>query len=743
MKLGLLLWKALLRRYPLRSVLIALCALFCFGGQLGLHWAGRTVDRAVRTMDTACNMSQLVVYTHGERPGTLAAALGQIPGVSAVTEACIGEPVDCLCADGQLRSVRFYALAPGGFLSPVTQGEGPWLSWAYQNDFDGAAVARLTLPGGETLAVTETAVMPLFTGVYVDRFVPSTDGDLVDILVSWEQCRDLYRESYVNYAALRLTEDADAQAVRVAIWQQAGLQVYHVAAEDPAYAAALSLGALVTRVCDLYPWIMLGVGLLFVWVFLAGLAGRNAHSLGLLRAQGAGNGAIFGALALFGLTAVLIGLVCSLPVARSLGGYIAKTTLGNMGIPYPGLAADAASLLPSVLGAVAVSVAGAGLSMVSVSDMPAAERQPTRGPGTNHWLRCAGITAVSTAACVCMAVMALLFLNALDALRQEQFSDRYGYDVQLVYEDFVPVSRLQELEATGLTLRCEPMLLGSVELYTEEASLETAAVGLSATPLLTLRDARGAALEIPENGILLCGATADRLQLRVGDLAQLRIRYGQVCIEALCRVAGISSQSTGFIQAVSLATVEQYLNSSGVMNSVAVKVSDRNLEAFAQWAAGQPQVLAVQTGLAGQLRFDQRYQGTRALMWVIIGVSVLLGLSVSLLMCYMQYRREFRKNTVLHMLGQALPTLLWQSARRRLLGWIPGLAGGLCGALLITPWLLRFLSTDAVVYPFVPTVGTLAVGVGLCLLYEAACLAMYAAACRRNWRQQAGRLQGI
>lgn len=736
MRLGLLLFRGLLRRHLLRAVLIGLCAMFCFTGALGLSWAGEALVSTRQGLEDSWGEADLVVYTQREAPGALEDTFSRISGVGAVSEGMLAEPIRCRFQDGQVRSVRLFALLDHQLIRPVVQGEGDLaLSYGYKVDAGVEGPVVLTLPQGETVTIQATAAMPMYTGVYVDRAIVSTDGDMVDVYAPVERVTQILGECYVNYALVRLDGSLPVDQVRDQIAGSEEVFVSYVARREPAYEASLALEAVICRMCGLFPWIMLGVGLLFVSIFLAGVAGQCRGSIGVLRTDGAPLGAIYLGICLFALVCVLAGAILAVPAAWGLAKTILEISLENMGLPGGTLALSwpwLAVCLGGCLGACAVAT---GIGMLVVSGRRVARIRRRHGGRVRG--RCAAVvaTAVSTGAAVCMSLMSMMFMDSLDAVRQEQFSDRYGFQVQIVYEDLVPLGRLQELQEGDMVQRCEPMLYGSMALSAGDREMEVSCVALSESPLLILRDGEGRPLPVVEDGICLSADTAARLGVGTGDLVRAKIRYGSTQIRVMCSVTGVSAQSTGFLEAVSLETVEAYLDSSGVMNSVAVTVRPGCLEAFRNYAQTLPGVLAVQTGEAGQRRFDRSFSGTRLLVTTVILASIALGTSVCLMMCYAQWKRELRRDTVEHLLGRSAWFLALRSSLWRLPGVVLGAVAGGFAALALMPGMLRYLSTDTIAYPQVADPGTLMTGGGLCLLAEGLCFGMYLLADLRQWRQ--------
>ena len=715
MRVGSQLCAGLIRRHPLRLILIALCAMICFTGQLGLGWASDTITASRQTMQSHWGENSLSVYTENVDAGVLANTFGSLDGVASVREGALSRPMKCTTNDGKTRWVRFFTLAG-------CDAEAPALSYGYAQSF--GALSGLTLEDGQSIKLKDTAAMPMYTGVYVDRFTPSTDGDLLDVYVTGEQFRRFTGESYVNYAKIIPDGKIPPADLLDAISGNEDVFVTYGAEEDPAFEAALALEAVTKRMCALFPWVMLGVGLIFISIFLAGVARRSADSITALRTCGAGMFPPFWGIFLYGFAGTALGFCGGVPLGIWLAKFVAETTLGNMGIPMTGLVLRPIYPLIGVGASLMLCLLAAAVGLLAVSGKISKVRTYHVHP-IGDKLSSIAITGLSTAVAMIMVLMSMMFMDSLDAVRREQFSDRYGYDVQIIYGDFVPVTRLQELQDTGMTERCEPMLLGTMTLISGEKALDVTCAGLSETPLLTLRDDGGKAVAVADNGIALSRHSADALGVAEGDLIQAEIRYGHTKILATCCVSAITEQSAGYLEAVSIRTVEQYLNSSGMMNSVAVKVRPGERNAFCDYARSLENVHAVQTGDAAQRRFDSRYAGTRLLVKLIIFVAVALGLSVCLLMCYMQWKRQSRRISILHCLGKSRVIMTAESGFWRICGTISGGMLGVWISIRLQPKLLAFLSTDTIRYPLAILPKTVGVAVVLCLSFEFFCQILF------------------
>lgn len=731
MKIGFLLFRGLVRRRPLRLFFIALCAFGCFLCYIGLGCSFDSISASRDFFVQQTGLGDLTVCTEEVPEGALKALLLETEGIEAAEEGLL-YTVRCTCADSAVRTVRFFSYAEESLVSPILKGTGDFaLSYGYTVDFPAEGVSLLTLPDGETVSVSAVAFLPAYTAVYADRHTVSADGEIVDVYTDFERLKALSGSGCVNRAVAVLKEDADREAVLAALRENDDIFIEYAipAEEDAPYAASSELSEIILSVCRLFPWILFGVGLLFICIFLSGVADRSRLSAGTLLCDGASPSELFCGLFLFGLFAVLLGFLLSIPFSLLLAHSITTLSLKNMGTPFSGLSFPVFYLIYSlgVCFLLSLIAASAGVFFLCRRRLPELLRRVrSRRAGKAADLL---LTALCTAAAMALVMTTLIYKDSLSAVRDSLFFERYSYDAQVVYSGFVPLSRLEELKSSGAVLRCEPLLLGNATLSAEKNSLEVLGLGLSEEgELLSFFAQDGAPVKAVENGIVLSQSTAERLGVEEGDLVTAEVTYGGKRIEIFCAVGGISRQFSSFTELFSLHTAEEYLDSSGVMNSAAVKIAEGKTAEFLRYAEKLDDVYSIERKENALSRFDNRFSGTKRLIDLIAADGVLLGFSICLLMGYGAWRRNLKRNSILIMLGESPLLLAAQDGLLRLCGVLLGLAAGIPVNILGGQAILRFLSNDTVCYPFLLRADTLLLGGGLALSYAFICALLYFAA---------------
>ncbi len=737
MRIGFLLFCGLIRRRPLRLVLIALCSFGCFLCYLGLGCSRDTIAAAQASFVETTGLGDIVVATEEVPEGELRDMLLHIDGVSSADEG-YRYSLRCAFGDGAVRTARFFGYAEESIVSPIMQGEGDFaLSYGYAADFSAEQAASLTLPDGEVVPVDAVAYLPLYTAVYIDRHTPSADGEIVDLYADVETIWNISGDRLVNYAVAELSEGADIDAVLRRIAENDVLFVEYAlpAAEETAYAASAELGDVILSVCRLFPWILFAVGLLFICIFLSGLADRSRATAAVLLSDGASLSDVFYGLCLYGLFAVLLGFFAALPAGLLLARSVTDISLENMGLPGAALSFPLSYLLTglaacAVLALLASAAGTVFLCRRSLVGLLRRVRRRKTGVVMDVLL-----TALCTAAAICLVTTTLFYKDSLTAVREDLFSHRYSYDAQVVYSGFVPLTRLEELERSGTVAQCEPLLLGTATLSCNGKTCDVSGMALAeGGSLISFYDADGRRMSAVGNQIVLSEWTALRLGAKTGDLVRAEVVYGGKRLEASCLVAGVSEQYSSFTELISIGTIEEYLDSSGVMNSAAVRLLPGKTEEFLRYAESLDGVYSVQLKENAAARFDDRFSGTKRLIDLIIADGALLGFSIYLLMGYSAWRRNLKRNSILLMLGESPLRLAAADALVRLCGVALGLCLGIPASLAAARGILLFLSSDAIRYPFVLRPESLLTAVALALSYVAAVAVLYCIATAKRAR---------
>jgi len=683
----------------------ALCAFWSFLAYFGLCSIQDTLRQTQRQFEDVCGTADLYVYCENTDAGVLQSALKTVSGVVAADEGLFYEE-RCTGSDGHLYQIRFLGLRETSVLHPyLTSSVQYAVSFGYSADYGSEHLQTLTRQDGTKLDTSEAAYLSIYTGVYLDRCVPSTDSGFADVYADYNAVCGLAGGESVNFAAVRLSEGADALAVIDAVYALDAITVTdaYTGAEEPAYRASQELCEMVVGVCRVFAPLLCGTGILFALLFLSGAVSRIRRSMTALCADGATVAELFLPMFFCALVSLLCGLFAAIPASYILCRQASAVCLRNMGIFEGPIVFPFDSLCRGMLLAAVVSGVSALIGTVGVVRRTVRSVQKHSVPLFAVKLCDFGAAAICTAASVLMTASTVMFHDSLEAVRDELFSQRCVYDALVIYDGFVSLTELDALTALPEVETAEPLLLGSAELRFQSQRFQAMGLGIvEDSSTICFFDADHLPLHAEENRILLSQAAAEILGAKSGDVLTAEIICKGKRTQISCLAAGVSEQYTTFQEVFSVSTAEQYLDSSGLMNCAAVLLSaGAEEEAAIQAIRGVSQVYTVQSHAQAEERFDRRYAGTLKLIRLIAADGLFLGFSVLLLTAFASYRRNLRRNTVLVMLGAPTAHILIPEFLRRLSGVLFGcfIAVPLCST--VVRRLLEMLSAPSVIYPYV------------------------------------------
>lgn len=727
-----MLCRGIIRRHTARLTVVALCAAAAFLAYIGISSGGDSVRAAMDGEAFSLNGVSLIVESEELPSGELQSLADGIDGVSVAAE-IYKYTARGTGSDGQALTVRFFGYGDSELTRPVREGEGNFLlSFGYAADFDSSAVESITLAGGKDVTLDGVAYMPWHTSVYTDKYTASTDKSLVDAVCSLDALWSLTGERAVNSCVLSVREGADVSAVKDALLEDGRVRGVTLAEEHPSYKATSELGEVILKVCALFPVVLLVTGMIFICVFLWGVSERSRESVSVLLADGESRWILLFAFASSGALALLAGLCASLVPSYFLSRAISTAALENLGLPsaLSHLSLRHVLFCLGLIPVISVLCAAGGLLFTGGRNVRKIMKH-TRTKRTSAVSDILTVALCSGAAMV-LVIVTLMYRDSQSEVRRELFEDRFNYDVQVIYSDFIPSADVSYLESCGEGVSAYPAVVGCAVLSRGEESVTASGVGISsASDALIFRDGSGERLFPRDNAIVLSRGSAEALGAGAGDVISVAVNAGSREIRVTCTVSAVSAQSSAYTELFSIETLEAYLDSSGVMNCAFVK-TEGDVEEFVRRASSLPDVYAVQTVDGARERFDSRYSGTDRLISLIIGDGIMLSMFIFMLMGYRTWRRNLKRNRILVMLGESPVRLALKDAAGRLAGAALGLLAGYAASKPVGRRCLEMLSTDSVSFPTVMRWESVCFAAGVTLTFALMCGVMYASGALRR-----------
>lgn len=137
-------------------------------------------------------------------------------------------------------------------------------------------------------------------------------------------------------------------------------------------------------------------------------------------------------------------------------------------------------------------------------------------------------TSLGIGAAVGLLVVSMQWLDALDYMIDQYFVQQQRQDMTIGFVDARPMRVVRDAARLPGVLAVEPMRSAPARLRVGHRSHREAIIGLpEETGLTVLRDARGARVRIPPEGLLLSDTLADKLAVGVGGTVHVEILEGR------------------------------------------------------------------------------------------------------------------------------------------------------------------------------------------------------------------------
>ena len=346
------------------------------------------------------------------------------------------------------------------------------------------------------------------------------------------------------------------------------------------------------------PAIFLGVAAFLLHIVLSRLVSLQRTEIGVLKAFGYGDGVVGLHYLELAAVTVLIGVALGVGAGVYLGGVL--TALYRDFYRFPAL--DFVAGL-DVLGlAVAVSLAaaalGAGRAVRRAAVLPPAVAMRPEPPASFHagLLERSGLASVlpssarmivrgvlrrgsrsvlgvlAVACAVGILVIGGFFVDAIQYLMRVQFEVVQRDDVTIQFAEAESASSRFEVARLPGVLRVEPFRSVPVRLRFEHRTRRVELTGLSTgTELRRLVDARLAPVALPESGLVLTRALADRLGIGAGAQVRVEVLEGDRAKRDV-PVAAIADEPVGVGAYMSKAAVDRLLREQSALSGAYLAV---------------------------------------------------------------------------------------------------------------------------------------------------------------------------
>ncbi len=322
-----------------------------------------------------------------------------------------------------------------------------------------------------------------------------------------------------------------------------------------------------------------------------------------------------------------------------------------------------------------------------------------------NWVRFA-VTVLGVVFTVCLLIFAFFMNDAVDYMLNQGISMTSHYDYMVRFTQPVRYAEMNEWIRWSEVQKMEPILEVPVKIKVGDRSEEELLTGVEVTSQLRkVYDMYGQQHPVPEEGILLNEAIANRLGLRPGDMVEVQtaMGIGPSRTEQL-RIVGTNQPMTSSGSYISWDTANHLLGESQVVSAVMLKLDGAEMKSVENRLHDINGVSSVMSPRREQSALLQYMDTIIAFIAIMVLMAGLLGLAIvynTSVMTFQERQREMASLRVIGYYQQEIAALLRkETGVQTILGIIIGLpAGKAMGTVIMASVSTDLFSLPAIIYP--------------------------------------------
>jgi putative ABC transport system permease protein len=246
------------------------------------------------------------------------------------------------------------------------------------------------------------------------------------------------------------------------------------------------------------------------------------------------------------------------------------------------------------------------------------ERQPLRA--------LASLAGISLA--MAILVVGLFFIDAMDVLKEMQFSYVQRQDVTLSFVEPVSERALYELRSLPGVERVESLRSVPVRLHFRHRSRNLAILGLPADPTLNrIVDRSGNVISPPPEGLLISKTLADILKVSPGDCVQIEVLEGSRPVREVV-VSGLVDEFLGLSVYMNQDSLHRLMREGEKLSGAYLQVDAKELPRLYRRLKSTPNIAGVSLTEAALRSFERTMaenMGIITTMTVVFAVIIAFG----------------------------------------------------------------------------------------------------------------------
>ncbi|MDO4540548.1 MAG: FtsX-like permease family protein [Syntrophomonadaceae bacterium] len=608
---------------------------------------------------------------------------------------------------------------------------------------------------GETvcdLTIAGTAISPEFQSIFLDAFNIHEGYSLGIIMMAQDDAQKILRMGgQINQILLELAPGADEKLIRhevARILEPYGLLHDYPQSDHLGERSMRSALETLGKATFFLPYLFLVVLLLFLFVLLKQIIMAQRPQIGIMKALGYDNSAIMKFFALYALVVTSTGTILGIAAGYYLSHFLSLVFAQSYNLPYIVGGFDGGVIIKAILVCTLSGVMTALLTTKQVTAIePAEAMKPPKPPIANisslerfakTWKALPGswkmtfrsigrnksrfiITTLSVTFTIMLLLTVLCYSDSEDKMLGRMYGIDNSYDYMVCFStllnknDFSAWRQWDEIEKletiTNLPVTFAAPGADSDNRLAEEGLI----IGLDpATTMKSIYNTRLEQIAVPESGILLSQKTAEKLNLKTGDMVVIETTLGTGREQTTeLKIVGLAKQYAGTCSFISSRQMDGLLHASNVCNTVLLQADAGDEAILFSHLENVPKIENLLIAREQKDVAQKDTAGLNAVTMVVMAGAFLMGFALiynTSVMMFSERQRELAALKVMGVSNRSMASFLFNEL---LLSLLLGIILGVPLGRLVGEYYINSLEYDYISYPFAMETSTYITAVAL------------------------------
>ncbi len=310
------------------------------------------------------------------------------------------------------------------------------------------------------------------------------------------------------------------------------------------------------------------------------------------------------------------------------------------------------------------------------------------------------ITVMGIAFAVSLLVVSMFFHDSIGYIEQKAYYSEQKFDLMTAFSTPLDKHNFDLIAKINGVILAEPIIEVPVRLSSSQNCSDIILQGFPADCRLKgIEGKNGQTLHVPARGIIVGLKTAEKLNLKVGDLIQVetKLGIGPNHVSAI-KVAGIARQAAGKNSFASMDTINELLREHNLISGVMMKVDPGLHKDIERELAEMPGIADIVNQEKEVANFHRNMDSLQVTMQILTLFAILLGCAISYNSSVISFGERLRELATLRVIGMKNAEIAAILGKETVLQCFLGLCIGLPLGRFLAEGVARMVSSE--VYEF-------------------------------------------